>query len=80
MFRGIERRRIFLDDEDRGALLQRLGILIHSSDAKMLAWVLLSNHALCAAAHKACYGERCVMCSGSRDRLRLLKRLATGSA
>jgi REP element-mobilizing transposase RayT len=45
MFRGIERRRIFLDDEDHGALLQRLGILIHSSDAKILAWVLLSNHA-----------------------------------
>lgn len=45
MFRGIERRRIFLDDHDRTALLQRLATLIRSSDAKILAWVLLSNHA-----------------------------------
>ena len=46
----------------------------------VLDYTVTSNHALCTAAHKMCYGERCVMCSGSRDRLRLLKRLATGSA
>jgi len=29
----------------------------------VLDYQVTSNHALCAAAHKACYGERCVMCS-----------------
>jgi putative transposase len=29
----------------------------------VLDYVVTSNHALCAAAHKACYGERWVMCS-----------------
>jgi REP element-mobilizing transposase RayT len=45
MFRGLERRRIFFDDYDRNALLQRLGALIRASDCEILAWTLLPNHA-----------------------------------
>jgi hypothetical protein len=30
-------------------------------EMKVIFWVVLSNHMLCAAAHKACYVEQLVM-------------------
>ena len=56
--RGIERRKIFRSARDRMDLLARLGDLVCESGAALYAWVLMPNHVLCAAAHKACYGER----------------------
>jgi putative transposase len=46
----------------------------------VLNYTATSNHLLCAAAHKACYGERWVMCSGSRERLRLVKPMVIDCA
>ena len=42
--RGIERRRIFQDDQDRNAFLDRLGFLLLESKTSCLAWALLPNH------------------------------------
>ena len=44
MGRGIERRRIFLTDEDRNDFLSRLGSLAEEDCLKVYAWVLLANH------------------------------------
>ncbi len=44
MGRGIERRPIFLFDEDRNDFLSRLGLLAEESYLKVYAWVLLPNH------------------------------------
>ena len=45
IIRGIERRKIFLDDKDRDDFVDRLGTIL--PEAKMLcyAWALMSNHA-----------------------------------
>lgn len=42
--RGIERRPIFLDDEDRGNFLSRLRILLSETETDCYAWALLDNH------------------------------------
>jgi len=42
--RGIEKRPIFLLDEDRNDFLSRLGLLAEEGCFKVYAWVLLSNH------------------------------------
>ena len=43
--RGIERKRIFQDDQDRNAFVERLGLLILESKTSCFAWALLPNHA-----------------------------------
>ncbi|MCU0586701.1 MAG: transposase [Syntrophobacteraceae bacterium] len=43
--RGIERRRIVDDDEDRGFFVQRLGELSEVMAAPVYAWALMINHA-----------------------------------
>mgnify|MGYP002154995327 CR=1 FL=1 len=43
--RGIEKRDIFLDDEDRQAFLIRFSKLLQETETDCLAWGLLSNHA-----------------------------------
>ncbi|MBI5967409.1 MAG: transposase, partial [Deltaproteobacteria bacterium] len=43
--RGIEKRDIFLDDEDRQAFLIRFSKLLQETETDCLAWALLSNHA-----------------------------------
>ncbi len=45
--RGIERRAIFRDDQDRADFLERLGANLEESRTLCFAWALLSNHALC---------------------------------
>lgn len=42
--RGIEKRRIFLDDSDRGVFLGRLGPNLSKWHLRCLAWALMPNH------------------------------------
>lgn len=42
--RGIERRHIFLDDQDKGAFLYRFGQLLQETNTDCYAWALLDNH------------------------------------
>lgn len=42
--RGIERRDIFLDDNDRRLFLERLSKLLAETGTDCLAWALMSNH------------------------------------
>jgi putative transposase len=42
--RGIERRTIFEDDQDRYKFIERLGKLVELTDTGCLAWALLPNH------------------------------------
>ena len=44
MIRGIERKSIFRDDQDRKDFVARLGNLANQTDTRILAWSLLSNH------------------------------------
>ena len=52
--RGLERPPIFVDDVDRNAFVGRLAGLAVTTGTEVLAWALLPNHYLCAAAHKTC--------------------------
>lgn len=42
--RGIERRKIFLDDQDRDNFVKRLGDLVLETRTPCFAWALLPNH------------------------------------
>lgn len=42
--RGIERRDIFLDDDDRSHFLERFTSLLSTTKTRCLAWSLMSNH------------------------------------
>ena len=42
--RGIERRRIFDDDQDRYAFLSRLGDILENTQTACYAWALIPNH------------------------------------
>ena len=42
--RGVERRKIFLDDEDREAFRKRFVCLLEATGTECLAWCLLPNH------------------------------------
>jgi len=44
MVRGIERRKIFQDDEDRQRFLDRLGQIIVETCSCCYAWTLMPNH------------------------------------
>ena len=43
--RGIERRKIFLDDFDRDNFLKRLGNVLSETATPCFAWALIPNHA-----------------------------------
>jgi len=43
--RGIERRKIFLDDTDRNSFLDRLGTTLKNTTTPCFAWALIPNHA-----------------------------------
>lgn len=45
IFRGIERRKIFKDNDDRNNLLERLEVLLPETRISCYAWALLPNHA-----------------------------------
>lgn len=42
--RGIERKRIFRDDEDRDSFLERLGNILLETSTSCFAWALIPNH------------------------------------
>jgi REP element-mobilizing transposase RayT len=42
--RGIERGKIFRDDEDREDFIERLGTLVTETRTHCLAWALIPNH------------------------------------
>ncbi len=42
--RGMERKKIFMDDYDRESFLKRLGSVISATDTKCYAWTLIPNH------------------------------------
>ncbi len=42
--RGIYRRKIFFDDADRDAFLDRLGDILSNSETACFAWALMTNH------------------------------------
>ncbi|MDO8803526.1 MAG: transposase [Elusimicrobiota bacterium] len=44
MSRGIERRKIFLSEEDCADFLERMGVWLKKSGGKCLAWCLIPNH------------------------------------
>jgi putative transposase len=50
--RGIERRKIFLDDFDRDNFLKRLGNILSKTATPYFALALIPNHILCRAIHK----------------------------
>jgi REP element-mobilizing transposase RayT len=64
--RGIEKRSIFLTDEDRNDFLTRLGLLAEEGYLKVYAWALLSNHF-----HLLCK-------TGKAPLARSMRRLLTG--
>ena len=43
--RGIERRKIFYDDEDRDAFVDRFGAVLSETHTDCFAWALMPNHA-----------------------------------
>ena len=45
MIRGIERRKIFLNDQDREDMLDRLAKLLPETDTPCYEWVFIVNHA-----------------------------------
>ena len=42
--RGIERRKIFLDDQDRHNFLDRLGATVEGIETICYTWALIPNH------------------------------------
>ena len=42
--RGIEKKPIFLDDQDRGSFLDRLSTLLQETETNCYGWALLSNY------------------------------------
>jgi REP element-mobilizing transposase RayT len=68
VIRGIERRKIFIDDKDRENLIERLSTLLPESKTQCYAWSLLSNHA------------HFLLKSGPAGIAALMRRLLTGYA
>ena len=66
MGRGIEKRPIFLAEEDRNDFLSRLGLLAEEGCLKVYAWALLPNHF-----HLLCK-------TGKKPLARNMRRLLTG--
>jgi putative transposase len=52
MGRGIERKKIFINDMDRIDFIDRLAAIVEESAMDVYAWVLMPNHVLCRALHK----------------------------
>jgi putative transposase len=44
MVRGIDKTKIFRDDQDKAAFLERLGQNVLEADCSVYAWVLMDNH------------------------------------
>jgi REP element-mobilizing transposase RayT len=68
MIRGIEKRRIVVDDADRRDFVRRLGSLAEETRTPIYAWALMTNHA------------HLLLCSGALGLAKFMRRLLTGYA
>jgi putative transposase len=68
MIRGIERRKIFHDDQDRENFIERLSVLLPETKTACYGWSFLSNHA------------HFLLRSGPTGIAALMRRLLTGYA
>ena len=68
MIRGIERRKIFLNQNDYEDFIERLAMLLPEMKTACYAWVLMPNHA------------HFLFCTGTVPLARLMRRLLTGYA
>ena len=66
MVRGIERRRIVDDEQDRKEFVTRLGTVAKETAISIYAWALLSNHA------------HILLSSGVEGLSKFMRRLLTG--
>jgi REP element-mobilizing transposase RayT len=66
--RGIERRNIFLDDQDRYNFLDRLGSVVEHTETICYAWALIPNH------------FHLLLRTGSAPLATVMRRLLTGHA
>ena len=66
--RGIERRTIFNDDEDRDAFIDRLGTILDQTGTECYAWALIPNH------------FHLLLRTGSTPIATVMRRLLTGHA
>ena len=66
--RGIERRRIFSDDQDRDNFIERLGDIVIETETFCFAWALIPNHA------------HILLRSGQTPLATVMRRLLTGYA
>lgn len=66
--RGIERRKLFLDDTDRENFLERLGAIIEETQTGCFAWALMPNH------------FHLLLKTGGTKIARVMQRLLTGYA
>ena len=68
IIRGIERRRIVDDEQDRRNFVLRLGKLASETSTSIYAWALMSNHA------------HLLLCSGPLGLAKFMRRFLTGYA
>ena len=68
MVRGIERRRIFLDNQDRDNFVERLGDIVTETKTMCLGWALIPNHV------------HILLRTGQTPLTRVMSRLLTGYA
>ena len=68
MIRGINKRRIVDDEQDRKGFVRRLGTLAEETGTAIYAWALMTNHAHLLA------------CSGDTGIAKFMRRLLTGYA
>jgi REP element-mobilizing transposase RayT len=68
MIRGINKRRIFDDEQDRKEFVRRLAALAEGTCAPIYAWALMPNHA------------HLLVCSGAQGLAQFMRRLLTGYA
>jgi REP element-mobilizing transposase RayT len=68
IIRGIERRRIFSDDQDRDNFIERLGEIVTETQTFCFAWALIPNHA------------HILLRTGQTSLATVMRRLLTGYA
>ena len=68
MIRGIEKKRIVVDEQDRKDFVRRLGLLAVETKTAVYAWALMSNHA------------HLLVCSGAAGLAKFMRRFLTGYA
>jgi putative transposase len=81
MARGIERTKVFRDDKDRKAFLDRLAAVLDDTQTQCYAWSLIPNHFhLLLRTGPAASPEHSRWRAGSTPLSRVMRRLMTGYA